>query len=143
MTKNNVSLVYDGEGNLTSPNLHDAEIMDVTFFDLKNQRNLTLILRTETNEKYEMVLKECRNLSFKGIYHQNIIYKISCSPSNHIIAKLDDYQSEFAIQSDHDKKNIEQDIKDNNLVLIELIPSVGCAILCLCKKMEICQLLQN
>ncbi len=140
INKKTMKLALEKDGNITSPSLHDVEVTSISMPSVKESKELVVGLISESGVKYEAVFAGCRSISFKGFYFQNVISQAFLQDAQWVLTKLDDYTNEFGVQSSYDKNALIEDIKKNRMVLVEFVPSVGCALLCLCEKFEILEI---
>lgn len=120
-----IELKIDEDGTLETPDLHDAEVLEISNFDFKQQL-LVMKLQTEDGE-FELVFKRAVNLKISDMYHQNVIADITVKTGKAVTEEnqkiLEDYEYEHL--------NLEK------YKFVELNPSVGASTVIVCEKFEI------
>jgi len=114
---------------LSRPNLHDAEILEISEFDFK-KRIFSMRLQDEEGQDWHIWFKGVRSLNISDVFHQNIIFGVSVF-KNEKIPK--DYKK-FIEQFTYADKDL------SKLMLVDFAPASGAGVFVICENFEIFKL---
>lgn len=123
-----IEFKIDENGILRTPELREAEILEISNFDFKQQL-LDIKLQTEDGE-FELVFKKAVHLKISDMYHQNVVSEILVKSGKAVTEEnkriLEDYE--------YDHLNLEK------YQFVELNPSIGAHTVIVCEKFEVYKL---
>ena len=133
-----VNLQIGPDGQITSPGLHDAEILRLETKKTGGKETLEVGIAAGKGEAYQLLLEGVKLLKCSDFGSQNVILEAYFYSGVDPTATLRAAPKGFLHKtSDKDIADLAQQITSKKLGLLEITPSIGCSVLCLCEKLSI------
>lgn len=119
------------ESELVEPELHDCEIMEIKMLGLPESRTLIIRLLDENGSEVCMTLNDSALIYCSGFRIQNVVSYVgiySRTDCLDYLRVLEGVESTQIIT-----RTLNSKIKDGDLGLVRVVPSVGCEVFCVCK----------
>ncbi|HRK08004.1 MAG TPA: hypothetical protein PLZ57_09575 [Pseudobdellovibrionaceae bacterium] len=127
--------ILNQDNELTQPQLHDCEIIELKLSGAQEIRTLTVQLVDESGVNIRMTLKGARLIHCTSFRAQNVVSQVS------VYSRTDCSKQLQALEGVETSKDITSKLNAQIMVgdlgLVRVFASVGCEIFCVCENLEI------
>jgi hypothetical protein len=124
----------DPNGLVTLPSLHDAELTGVRLIKRGTEKRLLLRLVTESGKRFKVVLHDVVIVKCREFSLQNVVLDIHYISGMDLGVHTDALRQELGPAAEPQLKRLAADVASGRRAFFQITPSVGCEVVCLCKK---------
>jgi hypothetical protein len=126
----------DEESLLVNPDLHDAEVIEITAAHLEDQEVICK-LKTERGDLFELQFIGVKAFSCQDLYSHNVVREVMFWTSKDLQSQLSNYRGELGLMDEGQYRAVIDSAQSKKSYLVHFVPSVGATIVILCETVVI------